>query len=153
MNTNIFCRTEHYSISEFLNDEHKTKSSNLDKLSYALFLPFNMQDPVNGLIEKPLVEYNFKHEIGTNTLNNFKQFNDTMKTFIEIIQDPSIILKNILMFFINISFPIAAIVSIIALCAYVFSGCQDKSPLKYVGMSVALMYVFNVIIVQFINIL
>lgn len=151
---NIFCKTEHYSISEFLNDEHKTESSNVfDKMSYAFLLPFNMPDPMKEFMDTPLVEYKFKHEIESGTLNNFKQFNDTLKSLIEIIQDPTIILKNIIMFFINISFPIAAIVSIVALCAYVFSGCKDKSPLKWVGISVALMYVFNVILVQFINIL
>lgn len=151
MMNNIFCKTETYTISEFLNDKHKVESNGFDKLSYAFLLPFNLPDPMKDFMETPLVEYNFKHEVGNNTLQNFTQFNETLKTFLDIIQNPMLIVKSILTFLVDISFPVAAMVVIGALCAYVFSGCKDKKPLSWVGISVAIMYMFNVIVVQFIN--
>ena len=53
---------------------------------------------------------------------------------------------------IDLSFSACAIVAILSLCMYVFTGCKDKKSLRYVGLSVAIMYLISTILTAFIAI-
>lgn len=158
----MFSRTETYTISEFLNDKHKSSENNL---SYAYLAPtlFGLNNPIDRInkIPKPPTSLEgmgldlqsaerFGH-IGKNSISNLTEAINSLNNFMMYLVNPSLLIKKILIALVDLAFPVAAITSIIALCMYVFTGCKDKSPLKYVGLSVALMYVFTVIVSQIAN--
>lgn len=73
-----------------------------------------------------------------------------VKDLVYYLTNPVEILKIFASVTIDLSFTIAAIACIVSLSMFVFTGCKDKSSLKYCGLSLILYFVVVTIFTQFI---
>lgn len=104
----------------------------------------NLQNGTNSIIQNASVIGDMKNL--ANSINN-------LNGFLHLLTHPQELLKIFAQACIDLGFSAACIVSIVALCMYVFTGCKDKRPLTYVGLSVSIYYIIVVIFSAFVTLI
>lgn len=169
----IFNRTKTYTFEEFFAEE-RNKVQSAKKIDYSFLNALFFLNPVANPQANPgpqvPVMPNFDFSTVTDTiknntdgmmssidkltesLNGFSQADGFGKiaNMAHLICNPMEFLKIIAQVMLDLSFSTSVVVTVIALCMFVFTGCKDKSSLKYVGLAVSCMFLFSVILNAFI---